>query len=78
MGLKKKLTLQGSSLSSNNGGPNSVQVGATAQSKLQYTYSLDGTPHIPNKPQPSQLDLDGQKPSNSYDQTAPTEGLGNI
>lgn len=78
MGLQNKLTQQGSPLSSNNGGPNSVQVGATDQSKLQYTYSINGTPFIPNKPRPSQLDLDGQKPSNSYDQTAPAEGLGNI
>ena len=53
-------------------------IGATPQSKLQYTYSINGIPNIPNKPTPSILDLDGQKPSNSYDVTAPPEGLGRI
>tara|TARA_R100000908_G_scaffold51984_1_gene27280 strand:+ start:4120 stop:4359 length:240 start_codon:yes stop_codon:yes gene_type:complete len=79
MGLKDKLTTGvGSPLSKGNGATPPTPIGATAQSTLQYTYSINGIPYIPNKPQPSILDLDGQKPSNSYDQTAPAEGLGNI
>ena len=77
-GLKHKLLRSGSPLSKADGGPVPTPVGATDQSKLQYTYSINGIPHIPNKPQPSTLDLNGQKPSNSYDTTAPTEGIGNI
>ena len=46
--------------------------------RVVFDYSLNGNPNVPNKPTPSSLDLDGQKPSNSYDQTAPTEGIGNI
>ena len=78
MGLIEKLTSEGSSLSKNNGGVNQIPVGATDQSKLHFDYSLNGNPNQINKPQPSALYLDGQKPSNSYDNTAPVEGIGNI
>lgn len=78
MGLKDKLTQQGSPLSKANGGPVPTPVGATDQSRLHFDYSLNGNPNVPNKPTPSSLDLNGQKPANSYDQTAPTEGIGNI
>jgi hypothetical protein len=78
MGLKDKLTQQGSPLSKSNGGNISIPVGATDQSKLHFDYSLNGNPNVPNKPSPSLLDLNGQKPANSYDQTAPVEGIGNI
>lgn len=78
MGLVKKLKKDGSPLSKNNGGNNEIPVGATDLSKLHYEYSLNGKPNVPNKPKPSQLDLNGKKPSYSYDQNAPTEGLGNI
>tara|TARA_Y100000592_G_C5481413_1_gene325767 strand:- start:4975 stop:5211 length:237 start_codon:yes stop_codon:yes gene_type:complete len=78
MGLKDKLTQQGSPLSKNNGGQNAIPVGATDQSKLHFEYSINGNPNQISKPQPSALDLDGQKPLYSYDQNAPTEGLGNI
>jgi len=78
MGLQNKLTTQGSPLSNSNGGPNSIPVGATKLSKLHDQYSINGGPNVPNKPTPSTLDLDGVKPSYSYDQNAPTEGLGNI
>ena len=48
MGLKDKLTKkgEGSPLSKNNGGKNEISPGATEQSKLQFTYSLNGRPHI--------------------------------
>lgn len=78
MGLKDKLTTQGSPLSKANGSTPPTPVGATDQSKLQYEYSINGTPHIPKKPQPSTLDLNGKKPTNAYDSTAPVEGIGNI
>lgn len=78
-GLKNKLTTGvGSPLSKANGATPPTPVGATDLSKLQYTYSINGIPNVPNKPQPSVLDLNGQKPSTSYDSTAPVEGLGNI
>lgn len=78
MGLKDMLTTQGSPLSRANGGNIPTPIGATDQSKLQYTYSINGTPHIANKPQPSQLDLNGQTPANQYRNTAPPEGVGRI
>ncbi len=78
MGLKDKLTQQGSPLSQANGGAIPTPVGATDQSTLHFNYSLNGNPNVANKPIPSSLDLNGQKPSNSYDSTAPTEGIGNI
>ena len=78
MGLQNKLTTQGSPLSKANGGPIPTPVGATELSKLHDQYSIDGNPNLPNKPTPSTLDLDGVKPSYSYDQNAPIEGLGNI
>jgi len=32
-------------------------------SKLHKEYSINGNPNIPNKPQPSALDWNGQKPT---------------
>ena len=80
MGLENKLTTQGSPLSKANGGSIRTPIGATAQSTLQDTYSINGIPmqKQANLPKPSQLDLNGRKPTYSYDQNAPIEGLGNI
>tara|TARA_R100001015_G_C4542415_1_gene106115 strand:+ start:207 stop:443 length:237 start_codon:yes stop_codon:yes gene_type:complete len=78
MGLRNKLTTQGSPLSKGNGATPPTPIGATAQSKLQYTYSINGIPNIPNKPSPSTLDLDGVAPANQYKNTAPAEGIGRI
>ena len=78
MGLQDQLTTQGTPLSKANGGNIPIPVGATDLSKLHFDYSLNGSPNILNKPTPSTLDLDGKKPSNSYDNTAPVEGIGNI
>jgi hypothetical protein len=78
MGLNDKLKKQGSSLSKNNGGNISTPIGATKESKLHLDYSLNGNPNVPSKPSPSSLDLNGKTPSNSYKNTAPIEGLGNI
>ena len=78
MGLQNKLTTQGSPLSKGNGATPPTPIGATDQSKLQYTYSINGTPNIPGKPTPSTLDLNGQTPPNQYKNTAPVEGIGRI
>jgi len=78
MGLRNKLTTQGSPLSKANGATPPTPIGATDQSKLQNTYSINGNPNVPNKPSPSTLDLNGQTPSNQYRNTAPPEGVGRI
>lgn len=78
MGLQDKLTTQGSPLSKNNGGINSLMPGSLRTSKLHDEYSINGNPNVVGKPTPSDLDLQGRKPSNSYDVTAPPEGLGRI
>ena len=78
MGLQNKLTTQGSPLSKNNGGINSILPGSLRTSKLHDEYSINGNPNVAGKPTPSDLDLQGRKPSNSYDVTAPPEGLGRI
>ncbi len=78
MGLQDKLTTQGSPLSKNNGGANSQMQGSLPSSKLHDEYSIIGDPAFRMKPTPSELDLEGVKPAYSYDQNAPTEGLGNI
>lgn len=77
-GLKHKLTTQGSPLSKANGATPPTPIGATAQSKLQDTYSINGTPNVPKKPSPSVLDLNGKTPANQYKNTAPAEGIGRI
>jgi hypothetical protein len=74
MGLLDKLTATtgtGSPLSRGNGSTPATPVGATAQSKLQFTYSINGIPNVPNKPQPSTLDLDGVVPANNYRDNSP-------
>ena len=72
MGLEDMLTTAGSPLSKANGGTIPIPVGATDQSKLQNEYSINGIPNIPyngyftnyqSKPSPSELDLDGNKPT---------------
>ena len=72
MGLLDKLTqTPGSTLSQGNGSTPATPVGATAQSKLQDTYSINGIPNVPNKPQPSTLDLNGVVPANNYRDNTP-------
>lgn len=79
MGLQNKLTEKGSRLSSVNGGSNTIMKGSLKTSKLHFDFSINGpAPNIPNKPIPSILDKGGVKPKNSYDNTAPTEGIGRI
>jgi hypothetical protein len=63
MGLKDKLTTNGSNLTSFNGATPGTMVGATPGSELHFEYSINGNPNIQKKPKPSQLDLDGLNPS---------------
>ena len=72
MGLLSKLTQNpGSIHSQGNGSTPPTPVGATAQSKLQDTYSINGTPNVPGKPSPSTLDLDGVVPTTNYRDNTP-------
>ena len=72
MGLLDKLTVNpGSLLSQGNGSTPPTPIGATDQSKLQDTYSINGIPNVPNKPSPSTLDLDGVIPPNNYRDNTP-------
>jgi hypothetical protein len=56
MGLLNKLQTGGSSLTGLNG--STPQTPNFSTSKQHDTYSINGTPNIPNKPQPSNLDPD--------------------
>lgn len=60
MGLLNKLQTQGSNLSGLNGATPSIPV--FANSKLHKEYSINGQPNVPNKPSPSNLDLNGATP----------------
>jgi hypothetical protein len=71
MALLDKLNTGGSVLSNLNG--NDASIPQFELSKLHNTYSINGTPDVPKKPTPSQLDLDGQTPSNNY-RNNPPEG----
>lgn len=42
-------------------------IAETKQSKLHYTYSINGIPTFGNKPIPSALDIDGVTPSKYWD-----------
>jgi hypothetical protein len=69
MGIKDKLTTDGSVLSNLNGSTTTVP--DFKGSKLHDTYSINDTPTIPGKPSPSQLDLEGKIPSYNYRDNAP-------
>ena len=72
MGLLDKLTSNpGSPLSQGDGSTPTTPVGATAQSKLQDTYSINGIPNQPNQPSPSVLDLNGGVPTYNYRDNSP-------
>ena len=63
MGLKDKLANQGSNLTKHNGSTPADMPGASKQSKLHDEYSLNGNPFQQKKPAPSDLDLNGVKPT---------------
>lgn len=69
MGLLSKLTTQGSIFSRNNGG--NISVPNHKDSKLHNKYSITGDPNQPFKPSPSQLDMNGEIPSNNYRDNVP-------
>jgi len=67
MGLKDKLAAGGSNLTQLNGSTPGIMGGANPQSRLHYEYSINGNPLMGNKPNPSQLDLDGKTPNKYLD-----------
>jgi hypothetical protein len=67
MGLKDQLTNNGSNLTQWDGTTPSQMPGANKQSRLHYEYSINGNPNMPQKPSPSQLDLNGLTPSKYTD-----------
>lgn len=67
MGLLNLLTNNGSTLSQFDGQTPPVMPGANPLSTLHDEYSLNGTPQMVNKPQPSNLDLDGITPPRYLD-----------
>ena len=62
MSLLKRLQAGASTLTPYNGNTPTTPIGATDQSKLHDTYSLNGIPSTAGETQPSQLDLDGITP----------------
>jgi len=69
MPLLNKLQSQGSNLSTFNGSTPPVTV--SIDSKLHYSYSLNGIPDNVSLRQPSNLDLNGQVPSYNYRDNSP-------
>ncbi len=65
MSILNKLTQQGTPLSLGNGATPSTP--DFAESKVHDTYSINGSPSLSGKPQPSNLDLNGQTPSKYLD-----------
>jgi|TARA_R110000744_G_scaffold138862_1_gene249754 hypothetical protein len=67
--LLNKLQNAGSTLSGLDGATPTVP--DFALSKLHDTYSINDIPVIPNKPSPSQLDLNGVTPTYNYRDNTP-------
>lgn len=65
MSILNKLRNEGSNYSKLNG--DDAPVTNFKESKLHDTYSIDGNPNVTGKPEPSQLDLNGQTPSKYLD-----------
>ena len=70
MGLQDKLSSVGSTLSNLNGGTATVPI--FKNSKLHDEYSIIGDPAIAGKPDPSELDLGGVKPTSANKDAATT------
>ena len=71
MALEQKLAAGDSTLTSFNGSKPQQMVGASDNSALHSTYSINGLPPETKKPEPSILDLSGQTPANNYKDNAP-------
>ena len=63
MGLQDKLSSVGSTLSNLNGGAATVPI--FKNSRLHNEYSINNSPNIPGKPDPSELDLGGVNPTSA-------------
>lgn len=73
--LLNKLLTDGSTLSQFDGVTPLSPIGTTNLSRLHYTYSINGTPFLRSRPEPSQLDLNGTKPKNAYTNRSPERGI---
>jgi len=72
MTILDKLTSGDSTLTAFNGAKPPQMPGSTDASALHDEYSINGVPNLTEKPDPSNLDLDGQVPSNNYKDNLPT------
>ena len=71
MTLEQKLAAGDSTLTSFNGSTPQQMAGSTGASVLHDEYSINGTPEVLGKPEPSTLDLDGQIPADNYKDNLP-------
>ena len=67
MGILDKLNNDGSNLTRHDGSTSPTMKGASPQSTLQDTYSINGIPDHPGQVPPSTLDLDGLTPPRYLD-----------
>ncbi len=67
MGILDKLNNDGSNLTRHDGSTPPTMKGASPQSTLQDTYSINGIPDHPGQVPPSTLDLDGLTPPRYLD-----------
>ena len=67
MALLNKLLTDGSTLSGFDGVTPLTPIGSTDQSRQHSTYSINGVPFLRSRPEPSQLDLNGQTPKKYLD-----------
>ena len=71
MGIKEKLMAGDAGVLAYGGATPPTMKGASDNSALHSTYSINGLPPTPKKPEPSILDLNGQVPSNNYKDNLP-------
>tara|TARA_R110002020_G_scaffold252142_1_gene465934 strand:+ start:4705 stop:4920 length:216 start_codon:yes stop_codon:yes gene_type:complete len=67
MGIKEKLTTQGSNLSQYDGNTPPQSLSSLQTSVLHNEFSINGSPGLPNYPSPSNLDMDGVTPPKYLD-----------
>ena len=71
MGIKEKLMAGDAGVLAYGGATPPTMKGASDNSALHSTYSINGLPPEKKKPEPSRLDLNGQTPSNNYKDNLP-------
>ena len=71
MGIKEKLLAGDAGVLAYGGATPPTMKGASDNSALHSTYSINGLPPETKKPEPSILDLNGQTPANNYKDNLP-------